>query len=61
MKLSELVSIRNNLNSISFNGFNNELNIIDALISKNLNLQLHEDYKISLTTIIDVLNQIDLE
>jgi len=59
MKLSELINLRNNLQNISFGALNHELNSVDAAVSKNLNLQLHENYKSSLNEIIKFLSLIE--
>ena len=59
MKISDLVKLRNNLQSISFTALSHEVNNIDAAISKNVNLPLHENYKASTNTIINFISQLE--
>ena len=59
MKLSELIKLRNNLQNISFTALNHEVNDIDAVVSKNFNFSIHENYKSSLNNVIKLLSDIE--
>ena len=59
MKLSELVKFRNNLKNINFDSFNQQLDLLDAAMSRNNNLPLHENYRIDLNNLISFLDKIE--
>ena len=57
MKLSELVKLRNNLQDIKFDILSNDIDLLDAAVSRNLMLPLHENYKQSILTVIDFFDK----
>lgn len=59
MKLSELVKLRNNLQEISFDNFYQQVELLDAALSKNKMLPLHENYKDGLENLIMFLDSIE--
>jgi len=61
MKLSELVRLRNNLKEINFDILNQNVELLDAALSKNTTLPLHENYKNNLTNLIDFLDKTETE
>lgn len=61
MKTSELISLRNNLQNISFINLTNEVNSLDAAISKNHNLPLFENYRSKLDKILNFVSTIEIQ
>ena len=59
MKLSELVHLRNNLQNLTFDALNQQVDLIDAAISKNSLLPLHENYKTQIENFIEFLDKIE--
>lgn len=59
MKLSELVKLRNNLQEISFDNLYQQVELLDAALSKNKMLPLHENYKTGIENLIMFLDRIE--
>ena len=59
MKLSDLVKLRNNLQDISFDGLVHQIDLLDASLSRNLSISLHENYKNQIENLINFLDKIE--
>lgn len=59
MNLSQLVTLKNNLQDLNFAKLLQEVEKLDAAVSSNSNLQLHTNYKESLNNLINCFNAIE--
>lgn len=59
MNLSQLVALRNNLQDLNFTKLLQEVEVLDAAVSSNNNLQVHTNYKESLNKLVSFFSAIE--